>query len=77
MVSNAFGYAGVTSVVSVMALLASNIVGGDSWAGLPAAAATIGTAAMATRWRCAPGERDDASDSPSGTCLAHSGASVS
>lgn len=48
MVSNAFGYAGVTSVVSVMALLASNIVGGDSWAGLPAAAATIGTAAMAT-----------------------------
>lgn len=48
MASNAFGYAGVTAVVSVMGLLASDIAGGDSLAGLPAAAATIGTAAMAT-----------------------------
>jgi MFS family permease len=48
MASNAFGYAGVTSVVAIVGLLAADVLGGDSWAGLPAAAATVGAALVAT-----------------------------
>lgn len=48
MLSNALGYAGFVSVVAVTALLASEMVGSDYLAGIPSAAATLGTAAAAT-----------------------------
>lgn len=48
MAANAFGYAGFVAIVAVSALLASEMTGSDSIAGVPAAAATLGTAAMAT-----------------------------
>jgi MFS family permease len=48
MVSSAVGYAGYISVAAVVGLLASELVGSDLWAGVPAAAATIGTALAAT-----------------------------
>jgi MFS family permease len=47
MAANAFGYAGFVAVVAVAALLASEMTGNDSIAGIPAAAATLGTAAAA------------------------------
>ncbi|MDH3607591.1 MAG: MFS transporter, partial [Acidimicrobiia bacterium] len=47
MAANAFGYAGFVAVVAVAALLASEMTGNDSVAGIPAAAATLGTAAAA------------------------------
>lgn len=48
MVSSTVGYAGYISVVAVVGLLASELVGNDLWAGVPSAAATIGTAVAAT-----------------------------
>jgi len=48
MVSNSVGYAGLVSVVAVVGLLASEVMGRDLLAGLPAAAATLGTAIAAT-----------------------------
>ncbi|MGH8946816.1 MAG: MFS transporter [Acidimicrobiia bacterium] len=48
MVSNSVGYAGLVSVVAVAGLLASEVMGRDLLAGLPAAAATMGTALAAT-----------------------------
>src|SRR5918996_4885879 len=48
MVSNSVGYAGLVSVVAVVGLLASEVMGRDLLAGLPAAAATLGTALAAT-----------------------------
>ena len=47
MAANAFGYAGFVAVAAVVALLASEMTGNDSIAGIPAAAATLGTAAAA------------------------------
>ncbi|MEA1902887.1 MAG: MFS transporter [Actinomycetota bacterium] len=47
MTANAFGYAGFVAVVAVSALLASEMLGSDSIAGVPAAAATLGTAVAA------------------------------
>ena len=47
MAANAFGYAGFVAVVAVGALLASEMTGNDSIAGIPAAAGTLGTAAAA------------------------------
>ncbi len=47
MAANAFGYAGFVAVVAVAALLASEMTGNDSIAGIPAAAGTLGTAAAA------------------------------
>lgn len=47
MTANAFGYAGFISVVAVTALLASDMVGEDSLAGIPSAAAALGAAAAA------------------------------
>lgn len=44
MAANAFGYAGFVAVAAVAALLASEMTGNDSIAGIPAAAATLGTA---------------------------------
>ncbi len=44
MAANASGYAGFVAVVAVAALLASEMTGNDSIAGIPAAAATLGTA---------------------------------
>jgi MFS family permease len=48
MVANSVGYAGLVSVVAVVGLLASEVLGRDLLAGLPAAAATLGTALAAT-----------------------------
>jgi len=48
MVSNSVGYAGLVSVVAVVGLLASEVMGRDLLAGLPGAAATLGTALAAT-----------------------------
>ena len=47
MAANVFGYAGFVAVAAVAALLASEMTGNDSIAGLPAAAGTLGTAAAA------------------------------
>jgi MFS family permease len=47
MAANVFGYAGFVAVIAVAALLASEMTGNDSIAGIPAAAATLGTAAAA------------------------------
>jgi MFS family permease len=44
MAANAFGYAGFIAVVSVASLLTSEMTGNDSIAGIPSAAATLGTA---------------------------------
>ena len=44
MVANAFGYAGFVAVVAVATLLVSEMTGSDSIAGIPSAAATLGTA---------------------------------
>ncbi|MCP4966160.1 MAG: MFS transporter [bacterium] len=44
MAANAFGYAGFVAVAAVAALLASEMTGNDSIAGIPSAAATLGTA---------------------------------
>ena len=48
MLSSTLGWAANVSVVAVAGLLASEMVGNDLWAGLPAAAATVGTAMAAT-----------------------------
>ena len=40
MAANAFGYAGFVALVAVAALLASEMTGNDSIAGIPAAAGT-------------------------------------
>lgn len=48
MLSTAFGYAGVLSVIAIVGLLAAEMTGSDRWAGLPGAAATLGTALAAT-----------------------------
>jgi len=48
MVSSSVGYAGLVSVVAVVGLLASEVMGRDLLAGLPGAAATLGTAIAAT-----------------------------
>ncbi|MGH8957526.1 MAG: MFS transporter [Acidimicrobiia bacterium] len=47
MTSQALFSAGYVTVVSVLGLLASDLTGNDRWAGLPNAALTLGTAAMA------------------------------
>ncbi|MDJ0925932.1 MAG: MFS transporter, partial [Acidimicrobiia bacterium] len=47
MAANAFGYAGFVAVIAVAALLASEMTGNDSIAGIPGAAGTIGTAVAA------------------------------
>jgi MFS family permease len=47
MVTNAFGYAGFVAVVAVAALLASEMTGNDSIAGIPGAAGTLGAALAA------------------------------
>ena len=44
MAANTFGYAGFIAVAAVAALLASEMTGNDSIAGIPSAAATLGTA---------------------------------
>ncbi len=48
MATNAFGYAAFVAVVAIAGLLASEMTGGDTLAGIPAAAATMGTAIAAT-----------------------------
>jgi MFS family permease len=48
MVTNSLGYAGFVAVLAIIGLLASEMLGSDTLAGLPSAAATIGTAAAAT-----------------------------
>lgn len=48
MATNVFGYAGFIAIAAISTLLASNMLNGDSLAGLPAAAATLGTAIAAT-----------------------------
>lgn len=47
MAANALGYAALVAVVAVAALLASEMTGNDSIAGIPGAAATLGTAIAA------------------------------
>jgi MFS family permease len=47
MAANAFGYAGFVAIIAVSALLASEMMGSDRIAGIPAAGATLGTAVMA------------------------------
>ena len=48
MAANAFGFAAFIAVLAVAGLLASEILGNDSLAGIPAAAATLGAATAAT-----------------------------
>lgn len=48
MATNSFGYAGFVAVVAIIGLLASEMLGSDRLAGIPSAAATIGTALAAT-----------------------------
>lgn len=48
MATNAFGYAAFVAVIAIAGLLASELTGGDTLAGIPAAAATTGTAIAAT-----------------------------
>ncbi len=48
MVTNSLGYAGFVAVLAIIGLLASELLGSDTLAGLPSAAATIGTAVAAT-----------------------------
>lgn len=48
MTTNAFGYAAFVAVIAIAGLLASELTGGDTLAGIPAAAATTGTAIAAT-----------------------------
>lgn len=48
MLSSTLGWAANVSVAAVVGLLASEVLGNDLWAGLPAAAATVGTALAAT-----------------------------
>ncbi len=48
MATNAFGYAAFVAVVAIAGLLASEMTGGDTLAGIPSAAATMGTAIAAT-----------------------------
>ena len=43
MVANSFGYLGFIAIAAVTTLLASDISGGASLAGIPAAAGTLGT----------------------------------
>jgi MFS family permease len=47
MATNSLGYAGFVAVVAIIGLLSSEMLGSDTLAGLPAAAATIGTALAA------------------------------
>lgn len=47
MAANSFGYAGFVAIGAVITLLASDISGGASLAGIPAAAGTLGTAVAA------------------------------
>jgi MFS family permease len=48
MVTNSLGYDGFVAVLAIIGLLASELLGSDTLAGLPSAAATIGTAVAAT-----------------------------
>lgn len=48
MATNSFGYAGFVAVLAIIGLLASEMLGSDRLAGIPSAAATIGTALAAT-----------------------------
>lgn len=48
MITNALGYAGFVAVLAIVGLLASEMLGSDTLAGVPSAAATIGTAIAAT-----------------------------
>lgn len=48
MAANSFGYAGFVAVLAILGLLAAEMLGSDTLAGIPAAAATIGTAVAAT-----------------------------
>lgn len=48
MVTNSLGYAGFIAVLAVTSLLASEMLGSDTLAGIPPAAATLGTALAAT-----------------------------
>ena len=48
MATNAFGYAAFVAVIAIVGLLAAEMTGGDTFAGIPGAAATIGTAIAAT-----------------------------
>jgi MFS family permease len=48
MATNSFGYAGFVAVIAIIGLLASEMLGSDRLAGIPSAAATIGTALAAT-----------------------------
>lgn len=48
MASSAVGYAGFIAAVAIVGLLAAEITGRDLFAGVPAAAATLGTAAAAS-----------------------------
>lgn len=48
MLSSTLGWAANVSVAAVVGLLASELVGNDLWAGIPAAASTVGTALAAT-----------------------------
>lgn len=48
MATNSLGYAGFVAVIAIIGLLASDMLGSDSLAGVPSAAATVGTAIAAT-----------------------------
>jgi MFS family permease len=48
MATNSLGYAGFIAVVAIIGLLSAEMLGSDTLAGLPGAAATIGTAVAAT-----------------------------
>lgn len=48
MTVNAFGYGGFVAVLAVMTLLGQDLLGSDTLAGVPAAAATLGTALAAS-----------------------------
>lgn len=48
MVTNSLGYGGFVAVAAITSLLASEMLGSDTLAGIPAAAATLGTAIAAT-----------------------------
>lgn len=48
MTANVFAYAGFVGITAVTTLLAGEMLAGDTWAGIPAATTTIGTAVAAT-----------------------------
>lgn len=48
MATNALGYAAYVSVIAIAGLLASEMTGGDTLAGIPSATSTLGTALAAT-----------------------------